>query len=140
MGKTISYFDLAENDYQFLLQDYRSGRVGNILCSSAQNICERYLKYVIDTECTAVDTTNVLHLHSLKALRNFMKINIPDFKCDWSKVMQADGYYFSTRYPGDDAFMVTKDDVNECWEAVEYVRKLIKERYPSITLNSMNIL
>lgn len=60
MGKTISYFDLAENDYQFLLQDYRSGRVGNILCSSAQNICERYLKYVIDTECTTIDTTSVL--------------------------------------------------------------------------------
>lgn len=59
MGKSINYLDLAENDYQFLVVDYESGRVGNILCSSAQ----------------------------------FIKANVTDFECDWSKVMQADGYY-----------------------------------------------
>ena len=129
MGKSINYLDLAENDYQFLVVDYESGRVGNILCSSAQNICERYLKHVIDVECTTVDTTHVLHSHSLKTLRNFIKANVTDFECDWSKVMQADGYYFSARYPGDDAFMVTKEDVDECWDAVKYVRELVSTRY-----------
>lgn len=42
MEKGLSYFDLAENDYQFLLKDKKEGRVGNIMCSAAQNICERY--------------------------------------------------------------------------------------------------
>ena len=31
MEKGLSYFDLAENDYQFLLKDKKEGRVG-ILC------------------------------------------------------------------------------------------------------------
>ena len=129
MGKSLNYYDLAENDYQFLLYDYEHGRVGNILCSSAQNICERYLKHLIDTECINIDTTTILHSHSLKVLRKFIKENIFDFECDWDKVMKADGYYFTTRYPGDDAFFVSKDDVDECWEAVKYVRELINNRY-----------
>lgn len=48
MEKKLSYFDLAEEDYQFLLYDKKGGRVGNIMCSAAQNICERYLKHIID--------------------------------------------------------------------------------------------
>lgn len=127
--KSLSYYDLAENDYQFLLFDYESGRVGNILCSSAQNICERYLKYLINTECKDIDASVVLHSHSLKVLRKFIKEHISDFECDWRIVMQADGYYFTTEYPGYDAFLVTKDDIDECWEAVRYVRGLIQQRY-----------
>lgn len=127
--KSLSYYDLAENDYQFLLFDYENGRVGNILCSSAQNICERYLKYLIDTECKDIDASVVLHSHSLKVLRKFIKEHISDFECDWRIVMQADGYYFTTEYPGYDAFLVTKDDIDECWEAVRYTRELIQQRY-----------
>ena len=109
MEKSLNYYDLAENDYEFLSYDYEHGRVGNILCSSAQNICERYLKY----------------------LRRFITKNIPDFECDWSKITPADGYYFTTRYPGDDAFLVDKQDVDDCWKAVEYTRDLVNERYHS---------
>lgn len=31
MEKGLSYFDLAENDYQFLLKDKKEGRVGNMM-------------------------------------------------------------------------------------------------------------
>ena len=65
MEKGLTYYDLAENDYQFLLKDWQDGRVGNIMCSSAQNICERYLKHVIDTYITECDTTRILQSHSL---------------------------------------------------------------------------
>ena len=131
MEKSLNYHDLAENDYEFLSYDYERGRVGNILCSSAQNICERYLKHVIDSECKDMDTSAALHSHSLKYLRRFITENIPDFECDWSKIMPADGYYFTTRYPGDDAFLVDKQDVDDCWKAVEYTRELVNKRYPS---------
>lgn len=131
MEKSLNYHDLAENDYEFLSYDYEHGRVGNILCSSAQNICERYLKHVIDSECKDMDTSAALHSHSLKYLRRFITKNIPDFECDWSKIMPADGYYFTTRYPGDDAFLVGKQDVDDCWKAVEYTRELVNKRYPS---------
>lgn len=32
MGTGMTYFDMAENDYQFLQFDYENGRVGNVLC------------------------------------------------------------------------------------------------------------
>lgn len=122
---TRSYFDVAENDYLFLKEDYERGRVGNIMCYSAQSICERYLKHIIDKNVTDVDTTVVLRTHSIKALRNFITSNLQDFKCDWHKVNQCDGYYFSTRYPGEDYFIVTSQDVTECWEAVEETRNSV---------------
>lgn len=122
MEKGLSYFDLAENDYQFLQYDWKAGRIGNIMCSAAQNICERYLKHIIDTYVLEVDTTSILQTHSLRALRRFITEKIPNFKADWRTILQADGYYFSTRYPGDSAFLVGKDDVDECWESVEVTR------------------
>lgn len=125
MEKGLSYFDLAENDYQFLQFDRNAGRIGNIMCSAAQNICERYLKHLIDTYVLDIDTTTILQTHSLKALRRFMRDNVPDFRGNWRIILQADGYYFSTRYPGDNAFLVEKEDVDECWEAVEEVRSAV---------------
>lgn len=72
MEKSLTYFDLAENDYQFLEYDRKAGRIGNIMCSAAQNICERYLKHIIDTYVYDIDTTSILQTHSLKSLRRFM--------------------------------------------------------------------
>ena len=131
MGK-ITYYDLAENDYHFLKDDYESGKIGNLLCSTAQNICERYLKDIINEYCRDVDTTTILRTHSLKGLRSFIRQYISDFSCNWNIIMQADGYYFSARYPGDEAFLVGKEDVDSCWEAVEYTREMVmnyKNRY-----------
>lgn len=125
MDKSLSYYDLAENDYQFLEYDRKKGRVGNIMCSASQNICERYLKHVIDTYIPDINTTSILQTHSLKALRRFLTKNLPDFETNWKIVLQADGYYFSTRYPGDSAFLVEAEDVDECWEAVEETRSSV---------------
>lgn len=125
MGANLSYFDLAENDYQFLKYDRDAGRVGNIMCSSAQNICERYLKHVIDTYVQDSDVTKVLQTHSLRVLRRFIREHLPEFQIRWNTVLQADGYYFSTRYPGSEAFLVDREDVDECWEAVEETRDAV---------------
>lgn len=50
MEKGLSYFDLAENDYQFLLKDKKEGRVGNIMCSAGtehlREISETYDRYL----------------------------------------------------------------------------------------------
>lgn len=39
--------------------------------------------------------------------------------------LKADGYYFSARYPGDDAILVDRDDVNACWAATNTVRDAV---------------
>ena len=123
MGEELTYFSMAENDYQFLSEDVERGRVANLICYSAQNICERYLKHVI-TECTdpSIDTTTILRSHSLRTLLRFLKNHVPEFSIDAVIVSKADGYYFTARYPGVDAYNVDKSDVDQCWEAVTHTR------------------
>lgn len=125
MDKRLNYFDFAEDDYLFYLENYKENRVGNTMCSGAQGICEKYLKHLIDSFCKSVDTTSVLRTHSLRVLKKFLSMNLEDYSCDWNTVLGADGFYFSARYPGDDAFLVDRDDVEVCWKAVEEVRKTV---------------
>ncbi len=126
MEKRLTYYDMAENDYEFLKEDYENGRVGNIICYSAQNICERYLKHIIDVYCTQEDTTTALRTHNIRVLRSFIQTRFADFKCDWNKVLLVNGYYYDARYPGEDALIATREDVDICWQAVEETRNAVK--------------
>lgn len=123
MGKGMSYFDYAENDYLFYRANYEEHRVGNAMCSGAQGICERYLKHLVDIYCMDKDNTAVLRTHSLRVLKKYICKELKDFECDWDVILGADGFYFSTRYPGDESFFVDEEDVEVCWKAVEEVRK-----------------
>lgn len=38
-----------------------------------------------------------------------------------------DGFYFSTRYPGDDSIEIDGDDVETCNDAIELCRKEVLE-------------
>lgn len=127
MGKEINYYTFAENDYLFLKINMQEGRVSNAMTSIAQNVCERYLKHVIDCYCTSIDCTAVLKTHSLKRIIRFLNENLEDFKIDRSKVVLADGYYFSARYPGDESFFATEEDVESCWDAVEETKCVVDE-------------
>lgn len=127
MGKKISYISIAENDYQYLKQDVEAGRVSNILAYNSQNVCEKYLKGSIvslglENQCT----NNEMRTHSLRKLCNFLKKNAPQLQnqINYSKILAGDGYYFNTRYPGDDYLEVTSSDIQECWDAVEETRKM----------------
>lgn len=74
------------------------------MCSSAQNICERYLKEVISRKASELNDTDIMKTHSLKKIKKFIEANIPEFECEWRDVILADGYYFSARYPGEDSY------------------------------------
>ena len=125
MGKErITYFTRAENDYLFIKDDYENGRVGEIMCYVMQNICERYLKHIIDVYFSG-DAGSIMRTHTIRNLRDFMREFIPDFVCDWDTALKADGYYCSARYPGDDAILVDRDDVNACWTATNAVRDAV---------------
>ena len=51
-----TYLGCAENDYYFFAEDIQKGRVANYLASMAQNICERYLKHIINSEYNPTST------------------------------------------------------------------------------------
>ena len=139
MAKNVTYFDMAENDYKFLYDDYERGRVGNVMCYAAQNICERYLKHVIDIYCTNVNTTDVLKTHSIKIIKKFITNEIPEFNCNWRLILNVDGYYFSARCPGEESFIVDKDDVDECWGAVEETRRAVIDFMDTYSIKTEDI-
>lgn len=134
MEKIVNYYTFAEDDYQFLKMNIEEKRVSNAMTSIAQNICERYLKHIIDSYCTAIDCTGILKTHSLKRMIRFLNDNLGDFVIDRTKLILADGYYFSARYPGDESFFATEEDVKNCWEAVEETKKAVDEYLQKHTL------
>jgi hypothetical protein len=125
MEKNINYYTFAENDYLFLKANMDENRIGNAMTSIAQNICERYLKHLIELYCVELDCTNVLKTHSLKRIIRFLEDSLDGFDIDKGKVILADGYYFSARYPGDESFFVNNEDVQVCWEAVQETKRAV---------------
>lgn len=132
MGYLNTYFDFAENDYDFFMSAYNAGLKGGMLAASGQNICERYLKHIIseyaipETEQDSFVKESVLKTHSLRRLLNYcsedMQISIPE---ETRVALECiDGYYFSTRYPGDDSFLPTERDVDNAAKAIDFARDL----------------
>ena len=131
MGKGMTtYLDFAENDYMFFKSAYDAGNKGGALTSLGQSICERYLKHIIseyahpETQQEHMDKESVLKTHSLRRLLKYcestMEFDIPDEA--ESAMERIDGFYFSTRYPGDDSFIPTSRDVDKACAAVESAR------------------
>lgn len=125
MKEKINYFTMAENDYLFLKEDYERGRYGNVMCYCSQNICEGYLKHIIDVYVHDVNITEILRTHNIKNLRRFLKNTLPDFVINWADVLLVDGYYFAARYPGSEATITDREDTEECWNAVVETRKAV---------------
>ena len=130
-----SYFDFAENDFQYFKASYEAGIVANMMGAMAQGICEKYMKHLVseyykpDNSIQKKDFENILRTHSLNRLMKFLKENM---RMEFSKSTQTymrmiDGFYFSTRYPGDDSIEIDRDDVEMCNEAVKMCRKEIME-------------
>ena len=135
IGRKYTYFDYAEQDYLFLIDDYERGKVGNLMATSAQNTCERYFKHIIEIAVEpqnkeeSVYKAEILRTHSLTKLMAFIEAqNIYTFTtADRRLIKSTDGYCFSTRYPGDDSIMVTKEDVDDCMDALERCRSITIE-------------
>lgn len=118
MEKQLTYYDFAMNDYLYLRDSVKAGLVYNGICSAAQNCIERFLKHVIEPYATERNDTAIMRTHDLAALKSFVTYYIPEFRCNWGMVMLANGFYFSARHPGDNAFFVRKQDVEDCWGAL----------------------
>lgn len=135
MEKKKGYLKTAENDFMYLKDDYERKHFGNPFCFLCQNICERYLKYVVDEYCSDQGITELLKTHSLRKLVRYIQRELPEFQCNWSTVLKADGFYFNTRYPGEDYIEVVSEDCEECWEAVIATRNAVVD-YDTMKVNA----
>ncbi len=127
-----NYYDFAEDDYLYFMDSYERGIVRNAMGGLAQNICEKYLKHIIDKYDEAVSDDEsakkekILRTHNLGRLFNYLEdemgIKIASDKKNIIRL--TDGYYFSTRYPGDDAIQLNRRDIDDCANAVIACREL----------------
>lgn len=131
-----TYLDFAENDYKYFKYSCNSGFVANTMAAQAQEICEKYMKHIIDTyhkpvtsqeEQTELEGT--MRSHNLLKLQRYME-NHTDFSfhAETKRLLRGiNGYYFSARYPGDESLEVTQEDIDLCLVAVETCRDNILE-------------
>lgn len=121
-----TYYDFAENDYLFLKDIIEENRFCNGLAFMSRDVCERYLKYIVETYYTPQkqeDTDkkhNILRTHSLTKIYKFIEkdMDIPISR-DCKYAMKAiDGFYYTSRYPGDESYEIDLDDMKDCLKAM----------------------
>lgn len=131
-----NYMDFAENDYNYFRHSYESGFVANAMAADAQEICEKYMKHIVDTYCRNTKTQeeqnafdSVMKTHNLIKLYRYIENNTDySLSKDTKQALNAvNGYYFSARYPGDESIEVTKEDLDLCNDAVQKCRTEIVE-------------
>lgn len=131
VSRLENYFDFAENDYQFFMAAYKNHIVANQMGAIAQGICEKYLKHVITEYCAPQsseqlhDKNTILRTHSLAKLIKYVQKNLDDFEVDRKAVQMIDGYYFSTRYPGEESISIDAEDIEFCKMAIESCRESV---------------
>ena len=113
--------------------EFAGGNKGSALAALGQSICERYLKHLVsecahpENESEAASKESVLRTHSLRRLMRYisgdMGIDIPDET--ESALDRIDGFYFTTRYPGDDSFIPTERDIDRADKAVCLCRDFV---------------
>lgn len=128
-----TYYDFAENDYLFLKEIIEENRFCNGLASMSQNVCERYLKHIIDTYYIPQNQeetdkkNNALKAHNLnkicKFLKNEMNIDLSK-ECQYSMKI-IDGFYYTSRYPGDESVDIDLDDMKDCLNAMTICRETV---------------
>ena len=128
-----TYYDFADNNYDFLMAAYKNGLVGNAMGAMAQETCEKYLKHLIDEYVILGDSadnakkTEILRTHNLTKLSKYISSHLPEVNLDRPSLNLVNGLYFTTRYPSDESIMVEKDDLDEYIDAVKKCKNAVDE-------------
>lgn len=128
-----TYYEYAQNDYDFLIDTIKEDAAWNLVCASSQKVCERFLKHIIDTYFEAksnedVESLNeIMKTHSLKKLIRFLESNMDiqieeDLKTSFNAI---NGFYFEMSYPGEDSFFATKEDTKLAIETMKQCKIFI---------------
>lgn len=135
MDNDLSYLDYAEIDYRFFTRSYDAGIIESPMAALGQNACEKYLKHIIneysepETDSDILKKERVLKTHNLNKLMSYisdeMNIDIPENAENYMSMI--DGFYFSTRYPGEDNFVASMRDIRKAKNAIEATREFTLE-------------
>jgi len=129
-----TYYDFALDDYRFLCELRKNGITANSIGAIAQNTCERFLKHLINVYVPVTDdnrqqVTDILTTHNLNRLvffwNQFSENRIPSDVA--AKLKKINGFYFSTKYPGDDSLTLSLENIASCYDAVEACKQTVDE-------------
>lgn len=123
----LNYYFFAYDDYLYFKSAYNRGEIYNSMAAQAQYVCERFLKQIVSDKFKLNDKDFVdlkeelLRTHSLgKLLIEIKRSTDIEVSSDLlMKLSAIDGYYFTTRYPGDDSLLVTKEILDMCNTAID---------------------
>ena len=126
-----TYFDFAENDYGYFWHSFEQGIVANAMAADAQEICEKYMKHLIDQYFTPVTQEQqmeydaAMRTHNLLKLARFLEDGMglrlgPEMK---KELRAINGYYFTACCPGDESIEVNREDIELCAHAVRLCRE-----------------
>lgn len=106
-----SYYDIANNEYSYLLKTYEAADLDyfNPIVVQCQQIIEKLLKHIIQNYCLNKDYSEILRSHKLLTLYNTILSNFPDFILDLPELREIGDFYFDVRYPSVDYTEVTKE-------------------------------
>lgn len=130
-----TYFDFAENDFQYFMNSYKHGFVANAMAADAQEICEKYMKHILseyydpETAIQEADYNTVMRTHNLMKIARFLVKNLDvEFTRETKAgLAQINGYYFTARYPGDESIEVVKGDIDLCMDTIQHCRTEVLE-------------
>lgn len=112
----------------------KNGITANSIGAIAQNTCERFLKHLINeyvpvSEENRHQITDIMSSHNLNRLvffwNRFSKNTIPSNVS--AQLRKINGFYYSTKYPGDACQTLSKDNISSCYSAVESCKQVVDE-------------
>ena len=108
-SKNLSYLDFAYDELSYFVQSYNNGMRYNAMVSQAQRICECFMKFVIVRSLS--NNNEVMMSHNLRSIYDYIESLGIDLKEVRADIMLLNNYYTHTRYPGRDAFLASKADI-----------------------------
>lgn len=126
-NKNLTYLDFAYDEMGYFTQAYNAGMRYNAMVSQAQRICECFMKQVIVR--SLANNTDVMMSHNLRSIYDYIESLGVDLQQVRADIMLLNNYYTHTRYPGRDAFLASKADIEASYEAllriVTYIQRSI---------------
>lgn len=114
-----TYLDFAMDDYKYLLDAYSRGLRYSSMVAQAQKIAERVMKHIITK--SLLNNTEVMMSHNLRAIYDHLINSGIDLDTIRSNVMSLNNFYTHTQYPGKDAFLAKKEDVEDAVESLKVI-------------------
>ena len=110
-----TYLDIAENDLEYLEAVLKTGNTFyNQLAVQCQQVAEKFLKGYLDKMVLDENVTDLLRKHNMKKIASKLNEIKPELNLDTVGLAYLTDFYFDACYPGDDFYMVSKEEFEKC--------------------------